>query len=159
MWIESLVAICVTPTCQFGSIPFQRSSGSYTTSLGWFSCLLKLCCKASMSPQASWISPPRYLHETSSWSFPWGTVAYNYRCHGLLKCIEISAAWLGLSPWLWYIQSFTINVDKYLDGLLSQLMDDTKTVSTMNMIMRESGRKSLEYGTNIIQWNFKKSKF
>lgn len=47
----------------------------------------------------------------------------------------------GLSPWLWYVQIFTINVDKYLDGLLSKLMDDAKMVSTMNMIMRESGHK------------------
>lgn len=93
MWIESLIAICATPTCQFGSIAFQQSSESYT-SIAWVvPCFLKLCCKASMSPQASWISlhgiSMKHLHEATQ-----GTVAYNYCCHGLLKCIEISAAWL-----------------------------------------------------------------
>lgn len=45
---------------------------------------------------------------------------------------------------------FTIIVDKYIDGLLSQITDYTKGVSAMNVITKETGIKILEYGRNVI---------
>lgn len=61
----------------------------------------------------------------------------------------------GLSTWLWCVWSFAINVKKNYGRLA-----DTKMVSTMNMIMRESGYKkprsinSMEYN-EIKKRNFK----
>lgn len=149
LWVLSSSKCGSSPSLPFVWLPlasldpyhFSGAQKVTQASLGWFSCLLKLCCRQKMSPRASWISPRWYLHGTSPWSFPWRAVAYNYCCHRLLKCIDISAAWLSAFFLLWYVQSFIINVDKYIDGLLRQLIDDTKMVSTKNMIMRESDCK------------------
>lgn len=142
MWIESLVAICVTPTGQFGSIPFQWSSESYT-SITWVVFLSSEALLQGINESSGFVDFPssgismKHLHGVSRGE-QLLTITTATDSLNALKSLQPGS---GLSPWLWYVQIFTINVDKYLDGLLSKLMDDAKMVSTMNMIMRESGHK------------------
>lgn len=84
------------------------------------------------------------LHGVSiSMEFPVGNICLQLRLPtDSLNALRSLRHDPGLSTWLWYVWSFAINVEKKnMDGLLSQCTDDTKMVSPMNMIRRESDYK------------------
>lgn len=58
-----------------------------------------------------------YLHATSLWSFPMGSGCLVTVATDSLNTLRSLWHGGGLSPWLQYLQSFTMKVDKYKNGI------------------------------------------